>query len=81
MKQNQADAIKQLEAALLRIKRAGLVMVGIDDSLFVTVKDAALQDEMDARSGCEAILERNNTGHENTETVNHYGVYLDSGGA
>jgi hypothetical protein len=81
MKKDQLEAIKQLEAALLRIRRAGLVMVGIDDNLFVTVKDAALQDEMNARSGCEAILERNNTGHKNTETVNSYGVYLDSGGA
>lgn len=81
MSPKQQEAIKQLEASLLRIKRAGLVMVGIDDSLFVTVKDEALQGEMDARSGCEAILERNNTGHENTETVNSYGVYLDSGGA
>lgn len=81
MKKNQLEAIKQLEAALLRIKRAGLVIVGIDDTLHVTVADDALQAEMNARSACEAILERNNTGHENTDTVKHYGVYLDSGGA
>lgn len=81
MKKNQLEAIKQLEAALLRIKRAGLVMVGIDDTLHVTVADDALQAEMNARSGCEAIFERSNTGHENTDTVKHYGVYLDSGGA
>lgn len=81
MKKNQIDAIKQLEAAFLRIKRAGLVMVGIDDTLHVTVADDALQDELNARSGCEAILERSNTDHKNTDTVKHYGVYLDSGGA
>jgi hypothetical protein len=81
MTNKQLAAIRQLEASLLGIKRAGLAMVGIDDSLLITVKDSALQSEMDARSGCEAILERNNTGHEDTETVNHYGVYLDSGGA
>lgn len=81
MKKNQMEAIKQLEAAFLRIKRAGLVMVGIDGNLHVTVADDALQDEMRARSGCEAILERNNTDHKGTDTVKHYGVYLDSGGA
>lgn len=81
MKKNQLEAIKQLEAAFLRIKRAGLVMVGIDDNLHVTVADDSLNDEMNARSGCEAILERANTGHKGTDTVKHYGVYLDSGGA
>lgn len=81
MKKNQLEAIKQLEAALLRIKRAGLVLVGIDDNLFATVADDALQDEMRARSGCEAILERANTGHEGTDSVKTYGIYLDSGGA
>lgn len=81
MKKNQLEAIKQLEAALLRIKRAGLVLVGIDSNLHVTVADDALQDEIRSRSSCEAILERANTDHEDTDTVKHYGVYLDSGGA
>jgi hypothetical protein len=81
MKKNQLEAIKQLEAALLRIKRAGLVMVGVDDTLFATVADDALQDEMRARSGVEAILARANANHEGTDAVKHYGVYLDSGGA
>lgn len=81
MKKNQMEAIKKLEAALLSIKRAGLVLVGIDSNLHVTVADDALQDEIRARSSCEAILERANTGHEDTDTVKSYGAYLDSGGA
>lgn len=81
MKKNQMEAIKQLEAALLRIKRAGLVLVGIDSNLHVTVADEALQDEIRATSSCEAILARANGDHEDTDTVKTYGVYLDSGGA
>lgn len=81
MKQNQIEAIKQLEAALLRVKRCGLVMVGVDDTLFATVADDALQDEISQCSGVEAILARANNNHESTEAVKHYGVYLDSGGA
>lgn len=81
MKKNQIEAIKQLEAAFLRIKRAGLVLVGIDGNLIVTVADDALEDEMQGRSGCEAILTRVNTDHEGTDNVKHYGAYLDSGGA
>lgn len=81
MKKNQLEAIKQLEAAFLRIKRAGLVMVGVDDNLFATVQDDALQDEIRERSSCEAILHRCNTDHADTAAVKHYGVYLDSGGA
>lgn len=81
MKKNQVEAIKQLEAALLRIKRAGLVLVGIDSNLHITVADDALQDEMRSTSSCEAILARANGDHEGTDTVKTYGVYLDSGGA
>jgi len=81
MKKNQLAAIKKLEAALLSCKRAGLVLCGIDSNLHVTVDDDALQDEIRSRSSCEAILERANTGHEDTDTVKSYGIYLDSGGA
>ncbi|HAL2109914.1 TPA: hypothetical protein H5X26_004993 [Escherichia coli] len=81
MKKNQLEAVKQLEAALLRIKHAGLVLCGIDSNLHVTVNDAALQDEMRTTSPCEAVLARANGDHEDTDTVKHYGAYLDSGGA
>jgi hypothetical protein len=81
MKKNQMEAIKQLEAALLRIKRAGLVLVGIDDGLIASVYDDELKEEILRRSSCEAILTRDVTGQANTNSVNHYGAYLDSGGA
>lgn len=81
MKKNQIEAIRQLELAFLRVKRAGLVMVGVDDNLFATVPGDSLHAETMARSSCEAILHRSNTGHADTESVKHYGVYLDSGGA
>lgn len=81
MKKNQIEAIKQLEAALLRVKRAGLVLVGIDSNLHVTVADDALEDEIRAMSSCEAVLARANGNHEGTDTVKHYGTYLGSGGA
>jgi hypothetical protein len=81
MKNNQVEAIKQLEAALSRIKRAGLVMVGIDGSLVASVNDEALKVERRARSSVEAILDRINTGHPGTTAVDHHGSYLDSGGA
>lgn len=81
MKPNQLAAIKKLEAALLSIKRAGLSMVGIDDSLFASLNDDDLAAESRRWSACEAVLERANTGHKGTASVKHYGVYLDSGGA
>jgi hypothetical protein len=81
MKKNQIDAIKQLETALLRIKRAGLVLVGIDDNVYASVDDEALQDEMRRSSSCEAILARSNSDHVGTTHVRHYGCYRDSGGA
>ena len=43
MKKSQADAIRQLEAALLACKRSGLALVGIDSALFATVADAAFK--------------------------------------
>lgn len=79
MKKNQMEAIKQLEAALLRIKRSGLVMVGIDDGLVATVKDEALKVDSRARSCVEVILDRANSDHPGTQAVNHYGAFLDSG--
>ena len=81
MKKNQIEAIKKLEAALLSIKRAGLVLVGIDDNVFASVDDEALQDEMRRSSSCEAILARSNSDHPDTTHVRHYGCYRDSGGA
>ena len=81
MKKNQLEAIKQLEAALLRIKRAGLVLVGIDDGIVATVNDEALTTGRRARSSVEVILDRLNDHHPGTEAVNDYGIYLDSGGA
>lgn len=81
MKKNQIEAIKKLEAALLSIKRAGLVLVGIDDGLIASVYDDELKAEILERSSCQAILSRANTGHTDTDSVKSYGVYLDSGGA
>lgn len=81
MKKNQLEAIKQLEAALLRIKRAGLVLVGIDGNIVASVNDDALKVERRARSGVEAILDRINNDHPGAAAVNHHGAYLDSGGA
>ena len=81
MKKNQLEAIKKLEVALLSVKRAGLVLVGIDDNLFASVADEQLQTEIVACSACEAILARSNKDHEGTASVRHYGAYRDSGGA
>lgn len=81
MKANQFAAIKKLEAALLSCKRAGLTICGIDDNLFITVNDEAFANASLSQSGCEAMLQRANSGDTNTETVKHYGVYSDSGGA
>lgn len=81
MKKNQIEAIKKLEAALLSIKRAGLVLVGIDGSLLASVNDEALKAERRSRSGVEAILDRINSDHPGTMAVSHHGSYMDSGGA
>ena len=81
MKPNQLAAIKKLEAALLSIKRAGLVLVGIDDNVYASVNDEALENEMRRSSSCEAILARSNSDHDGTTHVRHYGCYRDSGGA
>jgi hypothetical protein len=79
MKANQIAAIKKLEAAFLSCKRAGLTMCGIDDSLFVTVDGDEFEDEVRAMSGPEAMLNRANSGHQDTNTIKTYGVYRDSG--
>lgn len=81
MKKSQLAAIAQLETALAALKKSGLVMVGIDSGLYVSNRDDALLDEIRRASSCEAILQRSNTGHSGTETIDHRGVYLDSGGA
>lgn len=81
MKKNQMDAIKKLEAALLTVKRAGLVLVGLDGSILYTVIDDDLAVESRARSSVEAILSRSNDDHPGTGAVNHHGAYRDSGGA
>jgi len=81
MKPNQIAAIKKLEAALLSIKRSGLVLVGVDDNLFASLADQALAEESRNLSSVEAIVQRHNTGHTGTESVKHYGAYRDSGGA
>lgn len=79
-KPNQEAAIKKLEAALLSVKRAGLVLVGIDDSLHITVDDEDLTEAARRDSNVEAVLARNNSGHPGTQHVKHYGCFLDSGG-
>lgn len=81
MKPSQLAAIKKLEAALLSVKRAGLVLAGIDDGLIATVEDDAFIHAAQRESTCEAILARCNTGHPLAHSVNHYGCYRDSGGA
>lgn len=86
MKANQLAAIKKLEAALLSCKRAGLVLVGIDDSLLATVDDDWLENASRRSSACEAVLERHNTEYLNRgpsliHSVKDYGCYRDSGGA
>lgn len=81
MKKNQIDAIKKLEAALLSIKRSGLVMVGSDDCLLVTVEDAEFIEAAMRDSHCEAARDRWNSSHPLCESVKHYGCYRDSGGA
>ncbi|MPQ71473.1 hypothetical protein [Pseudomonas sp. MWU12-2323] len=81
MTKNQVEAIKQLEAALQLCKRAGLVLVGIDTDLHVTVADKSFKDECRSSSACEAVLDRLNDYHNGTHTLETHRVYLDSGGA
>lgn len=81
LKLNQHTAIKDLEAALRNMKRAGLVMVGIDGALLASVRNEALELDMATKSACEAILERHNNDCPLTHDINHYSCYLDSGGA
>lgn len=91
LKLDQHSAVKDLEAALpcpalpcpaLRsVKRAGLVVVGVDGALLVAVGNDDLEQDMRSRSACEAILERHNNDCPLTHAINHYGCYRDSGGA
>lgn len=81
MKRNQLDAIRMLEAALASVKRAGLVLVGVDGSMLYTTDDEDLVAEARARSAVEAILSRDCVDHPGTGAVNHHGAYRDSGGA
>lgn len=81
MKPNQIAALKKLEAALLCVKRAGLVLVGIDDGLHAAVEDAEFIEAALRDSAVEAMLERNNESHALHHVVKHYGCFRDSGGA
>ena len=81
LKLNQQTAIKDLEAALRNMKRAGLLMVGVDGALLTSVRNEALELDMATKSACEAILERHNNDCPLTHAINHYGCYRDSGGA
>lgn len=81
LKLNQQDALKDLEAALRSMKRAGLVMVGIDGTLLASVCSEDLEQDMLSTSACEAILERRNNDCPITRDINHYGCYRDSGAA
>jgi hypothetical protein len=81
LKLNQQAAIKDLEAALRSMKRAGLVMVGIDGMLLASVRNEALERDMLATSARVAILERHNNVCPLTYGINHYGSYHDNCGA
>lgn len=81
LKPNQLTALKKLESALLSVKRAGLVLVGIDGSLMASVEDDELIEAVRRSATTEVILARHNSGHPLAYTVNSYGCYRDSGGA
>lgn len=81
LKLDQHSAVKDLEAALRSVKRAGLVVVGVDGALLAAVRNDDLEQDMLSRSACEAILERHNNDCPLTHAINHYGCYRDSGGA
>lgn len=81
LKPNQLAALKKLEAALLSVKRAGLVLAGSDDSLMATVEDDEFIEATRRDSTCEAMRDRHNTNHPLAHDVKHYGCYRDSGGA
>ncbi|MBB4867438.1 hypothetical protein HNP46_006351 [Pseudomonas nitritireducens] len=76
---NQKAAIKKLEAALLSCKRAGLVIVGIDDGLVATMGDESYFDEAQSTSSVEAMLDRMHGREAETHAIKSYGIYLDSG--
>lgn len=81
MKPNQLAALKKLEASLLAVKRAGLVLCGIDNSLHATVADGSFEETAASSSACEAMLARANDSHSLYREIKHYGSYRDSGGA
>lgn len=81
LKLNQQAAVKDLEAALRSMKRAGMIVVGIDSAMLASVCYEALEQDMLSTSACEAILERRNDGCPLTRDINHYGCYRDSGAA
>ena len=81
LKLDQHSAVKDLEAALRSVKRAGLVVVGVDGALLAAVRNDDLEQDMRSRSACEAILERHNNDCPLTHAINHYGCYRESGGA
>lgn len=81
MNKSQEEAIRQLEKALLRMKRNGLAMVGSDDCLIVVVEDEEFQQAAMEDSSCEAARSMRRDCHPNSASVKTYGVYLDSGGA
>lgn len=73
MKKKHLDAIKLLEAALLVCKQSGLALVGIDSDIYATVVDAAFKAECRSLSSCEAVLNRNNTDHAGTTSIDTSG--------
>lgn len=79
LKPNQQAALKKLEAALLSVKRSGLVLVGCDDALLATVNDDALAEAAQRDSSVEAVLARINYEVDTAWSVKHYGSYRDSG--
>lgn len=81
LKLDQHTAVKDLEAALRSVKRAGLVVVGVDGALLAAVRNDDLEQDLRSRSACEVILERHNNDCPLTHSINHYGCYRDSGGA
>lgn len=81
LKPNQLAALKKLEAALLSVNRAGLVLVGIDDGLHATVEDAEFVEAANRDSAVEAMIDRNNEGHPLHHNVKDYGCFRDSGGS
>lgn len=81
MNKKQRLAIFQLECAFQECKRAGLVFVGVDDALLVTVGGAQLQEECEQSSTVEVVREREERDPDSVAVINTYSTYQDSGGA